>query len=366
MDITFFNGPPLGQFADLFCDTAKFATWSIESVKLIQVSEDDCPTAATIGDHAFDKQDLSWTLTSESPDSSAFMANNELVLKTYTPCIKASASQTVMAPGPAEGADKSLALLFDLKASENAKLQVTAGELNLRRIQGTGSNLVLTETICLSKPFVASNIPLKFELGSCAEDNKTTALIDNVRFEYVASCNHEEHLVDGGFESAAQGIRTWGHYGFENTVTIQQVKVNTGLAAAQIRANSPCFENGIFTWFNVPPATLEAGPALSFTYLFPSGQSNAIPQITVGEQYGHFQLINSQLGFKQQNMSEPLKPSDTWKKQTLCLDPNGGGRRARLKLGLFGGAGVCDAVYDSEELWIDDVTIELDPSCPGL
>ena len=138
------------------------------------------------------------------------MANNELVLKTYNPCAKATALQEVPTPSDPKGVGKSLALVFDYRATKNADLRISAGELNTRRLDGKGEDQLITQTLCLNKPFVASTIPLNFQLGSCTDDNKTEAYIDNVRFEYVDGCEHGRHLTDGGFEAAATGFTTWG------------------------------------------------------------------------------------------------------------------------------------------------------------
>tara|TARA_B100000674_G_scaffold23729_1_gene16567 strand:- start:1164 stop:2621 length:1458 start_codon:yes stop_codon:yes gene_type:complete len=365
VEIELFNGPPTGQFGNLVCKDTKFATWAVDAIEFLPTGENFCPKPGTIGDSKFDKQDLSWTLTSSSPDSSAFMANNELVLKTYNPCAKATAFQEVRAPSDPKGVGKSLALVFDYKATKNADLRVNIGELNTRRLDGKDEDKLVTQTICLNKPFVASTIPLTFQLGSCSDDNKTEAYIDNVRFEYVDGCEHSEHLTDGGFEAAATGFTTWGVYGYSDKVFVQGATTKSGLAAAQINADTPCFEHGLFSWFVVPTATVKAGPAITFSYYFPKNLKS-VPKVTVGELYGPWQLGKAEMGFKQDIITELLSVTDDWTNHTVCLDPKSSGRRSRLKLGLFGGAGVCDSSYEIESLWVDDVTIGLNPKCPGL
>jgi len=366
VEFEFFNGPSTGQFAEFKCNGEQFATWVIDSFELIEDKKGDCLTPGLIGDNQFDKQNLSWSLASDSPDSVAFMQDNELVLKTYEPCYKASATQTVMSPGDPKGAGKSLALLFDYRATKNADLRLTVGDTNVRRLEAKGIDTMETQTVCLHKPFVASEIPIAFEVGSCAKDNKSTAYVDNVRFEYVDGCETTELLMDGGFEAAANGHISWGLYGFKENVTIQTDKAYSGAASALLSTQSPCYENGVLSWFIIPEGTKEGGPALTLTYDYPANQLNSVPKLVVGEMYGPYKVNNGDLAFKQENLSETLDATEGWKEHKVCLDPLGAGRRARIKLGLFGGPGVCGDVYDTESMWVDDIKVGLDPQCPGF
>jgi hypothetical protein len=371
VEMSFFNGPPVGQIADFKCKGNQFATWAIDEVRLMNDLDGECLIPGKIGDNKFDKQDLSWNLVSDSPDSVAFMQNNQLVLQTYAPCYKASATQEVMSPTDPKGIGKSLALLFDYQASLESDFRLTVGKNNVRRLPAKGLQKMTAQTVCLGKPFVSSNISITFQQSSatdvCDEAAQSIAHVDNVRFEYVEGCQAEEFLVDGGFEAAAEGFVTWGIYQVaEGFVNMQGAKANSGLASAQMTADSPCYKNGVLTWFAVPEATQEAGPAITLVYDRPSDEPYAVARLSVGGLYGPYKLNKSKLDFKQELLDIDLPATDGWKQHTLCLNPNTSGRRAKLDIGLYGGPGNCATLYPPENLWVDDVTIGLDPSCPGL
>lgn len=100
------------------------------------------------------------------------------------------------------------------------------------------------------------------------------------------------------------------------------------------------------TSFLTPLPTVEGGPALRFFYR--AAASVTAPKVSIG------------------GGASATLDSSTWTEKVLCLDPAQGGRTSGVSF-LLGVSGVCaNPITPAAELFVDEVSLGVDPSCPGL
>ncbi len=226
------------------------------------------------------------------------------------------------------------------------------------RLSGTAGEKVTT--ICLPQWSHGHAVPLTVSVGDlfpCQSDAQSVDF-DTLELVEEPACAELEAIADGSFEgragSAAQTLlMPWSSYepgtarvAYETSAEL----ANTGTGVARLTVANVCQDSRLQTSFAVPGADpTQGGPALQFFYNLGPSPSTSF-------------LVRDSL----KTFEVAIPDSAGWTKQTACIDPALAGRPMTATFVLRGNGGVaCNTAFPQETTLVDDVTVGLDPVCPG-
>ncbi len=215
-------------------------------------------------------------------------------------------------------------------------------------LEGTG--VPQTARYCLP-PWTQGGVhTVRFELpgvsGACADALPRELVVDNTRIVNDPSCGTSEGVLDPGFESAPLPLFGAGFTSRGSVAAVvDPAAARSGQGVLEISVSFRCAQPSYV--FNViPPAPdVTGGPALRFWHRVPAN-----PVSSAFARVGQSTLA--------------LPENGEWTEAVLCLDPGLVGRPAEVRLGLYGGDGLCASFGSTEYGYFDDLELTTDPACP--
>ena len=254
--------------------------------------------------------------------------------------------------------------VFDVSDVANPALELFIGTTaNANGTIDIGNGVVFTSTppagttatlhMCLPPSLRGQAMPLRFEFasstGACGAILNQQLFVDNVRVLDDAECATSDYFTNFGFEQGGIPFGAFGIVGAgsaDAVVRTDATRARTGTRYLSLESNSRCSNSGFVMLPTVPPATGNAGPALTF-----------YTDIDVN--------LEAATGVLANNKFQSFAEGGGYRKQTVCLDPRFVGRPQVVRVAHSGGGGVCDAVnYPQQTARIDDVEVTTDVSCP--
>jgi hypothetical protein len=236
--------------------------------------------------------------------------------------------------------------------------------LAVTQIPGTGASA--TQTICLPKWLRGTDHVLSFNMAQaaanpvCTNANARDFVFDDLAFVSDSRCTDTSNMYDNSFEWISQNLTTapfWNVVQFPDTpgatAALKQnaATAHTGNVAAQLALTTLCASSSVWGSVTVPAGTTNAGPALHFWYRTINTVANSIPQVSMTA------LATSPM---------TLTTASGWTKFTACLQPALATRPDTLKFSISAVAGAACNAIPAEYLWIDDVDLTPDASCPTM
>lgn len=232
-------------------------------------------------------------------------------------------------------------LRMKVKGTVNTTLAISAGGV---RAVVSGTGVFTSLGLCLSDADAGVVSDLLFE-----STGQGDFVVDDLTLVSDPECANLR-VADGGFESLA-AISTW----LTSSAPTAVMQIESGILAhsgsryLHASTTDGCSVPSATADISIPPSAAGAGPALRFFYRRPQPQTHVA------------YLVQSPL-----YVSTPLPPAEDWTEQIICLpatkpgDPVGSGT-IRFTEDF---SGTCGAPYPAEELFVDDLTVTTDPSCP--
>lgn len=259
-----------------------------------------------------------------------------------SPCSSGSASVPLSVPVALDMPSPALQFFHRGTAGSSTMLALEGAELSFN-IFGTGDSG--TRRLCLPATLRGQALRLTATLdisGVCADVVDIESVFDNIELVDDPSCGTDPGLADPGFES---GLPPMTDTSLVNSAGGPQMdEVNSGLVALRFVQTSSCLSSRLQVPVIAPPADGDRGPALRFAFHAPTTLSTMIASSPVGYLEG--------------------VRDETWHSATLCLDPAQGEFPQEV---LFRhevpGGGACAETFD-ESVFLDDLELTTDASCP--
>ncbi len=217
-----------------------------------------------------------------------------------------------------------------------------------------------TQRICLPQGARGSAFPLTISGGgpgdsvagsatNCGDAFATFVVVDSVRVANDARCTAASNVVNGDFELEASDLVTWWFNwaptqsgGASAFPEIARGAVGRASDAAGHAQLDQCGQATMATAIAVIPPTVGGGAAVRAYYKYVAGTEGSASVGVSG-------LPRS-----------ALAPAADWTPTTLCLPQDSGPAAVSFTLTRFTACGASSP----QELWVDDVEVVNDPSCP--
>jgi hypothetical protein len=232
-------------------------------------------------------------------------------------------------------------LRMKVKGTAGSSLNVSAGA-RPARVTGTGQFESLG--LCLSQ----DDVGMVSDLSFSAEGSDF--IIDDLTLDSDPQCAGMQLIPNGGFESVSS-ISTW--FIATSPAATAQIEsagaAHSGSSHLHLSVTDHCMGPAATTAAALPSFASDAGPALRFFYRRPGPTANV--------QYRVVSFYASTL----------LPPTETWTEKIICLPttpPNGLPFGPGTVSFQIASGGTCGTPYPAEDLFVDDVSVTTDPSCP--
>jgi hypothetical protein len=254
----------------------------------------------------------------------------------------------------------SLALPFSVPASD----QLTSPALSFY-IKGTpGETVALSRygswafSISSSQPQTIVGClpaPLRGELatlttsvaagGTCGNPAGLEAVVDDVALIDDPGCGTDPGIADPGFESTHLPFGVSYQPGISTAqLTVDPAQAHSGVAALRLAGTVTC-GSSVWSTVVVPPSPSSAGGgALEFYY-------RATP-------VNHYALQ----AFGSGGLASVIQDG-TWRRGVMCFDSKFAGRPQSVELDFLG-TGTCNVTVPEEFVYLDDLALINDPTCP--
>ena len=308
-----------------------------------------CPSPGLVANGDFESND-GWKLwnqgiiTTEILDGIGPTATRALHFKTTAPDQSGGAIGSMSVP--LSSSLQNPMLRMKVKGTVGSMpLSLTAG-VSHAVIKGTGSFESLG--LCLFDYEAGTVSELAFDLHGAGDFT-----VDDLTLESnAAACPSPLLIADGGFEQSGV-ISTWVT-SVDGAATIQiesdATTAHSGSSYLHMSMTDECGGPRASTSVVVPSPTASAGPALRLFYRRPAPEAHSVYTITIPpvSPAGYDTLL--------------LPPTDVWKEKIVCLPPGKAGEIATVN--FMAGGSTCGNV-PAEDLFVDDITMTTDPSCPA-
>ena len=247
------------------------------------------------------------------------------------------------------------AISFSYKGTPDQYMFVGLGDNALAFVRGTG--VFEAAHLCLPQHAKGAVEPLGFFIadggGTCADPLVREFIFDDLAYVTDPNCPELADIVDGGFEQVAANSKfsSWiaiNTGGFETKADFVG-EPRTGQAALRLGTSKKCEEPQVTQTITVPfPAESQGsgGPAVHFWYRADT-------------------TANVEFRAEADGASITLPASAAYANKTLCLDPKSIGRPAVLSFKADGGSGTCADSFPAANMFVDDVEVGHDPTCPS-
>ncbi|MEN0067621.1 MAG: EB domain-containing protein [Myxococcota bacterium] len=165
-------------------------------------------------------------------------------------------------------------------------------------------------------------------------------LVDDLEVVKALECTGET-FSDHGFELVEQGLEPGWILDGTRLATAAEVTdlPRTGKASLLLEVDRRCDSASATTPVRLPQSTNDAGPALKFWHRGSIGNAE-------------FRVSNT-----------VVQPESDWGQTTICFRPEFADQVYALSFGLSS-AGDCSQTFPAEQIYIDDVELTTDVSCP--
>lgn len=306
-----------------------------------------CPAPGTIPNSDFEGNG-GWTVSGTSAEVATGMGSKggrAGHLVTTNKCQQPSLNGVMSAPLRALARP---ALTFSYKGSTGAEMLVSGGS-PLGSV--AGSNTFQAARVCLPEWAKGVVLPLRFSLpdkgGLCADPNPRDFVFDDLAFASEPSCPDQAWILDGGFEESPHVLGWQLAQSTEFTTSARVLKSATaarsGASGLLLSVGQVCATASARQTITVPPPAGGAGPAIKLWYKLTSATTARFSTSPGGT----------------------LAPSADWTQKIICLPPGSDGRPLAFSIAASGGPGTCANTFPSERIYVDDVEVTTDPSCPA-
>jgi hypothetical protein len=338
------------------CDPGQQFSVLVDNVRIVPDAAGTCPAPGSLLNGDFDQGSKGWTFDPFGTNVIAAVVAGEGIsgsaagkLATQVACSRAS--MATLASVPLASNLPHAALEIWSKGTSAKAYPLRIGEIPssapLGVIQGTGAARV--DRFCLLPSHAglvqAFRIEIPYVGGTCASANVNQLVVDGVKVVSEPSCP-DGTIIDPGFENAAGAPhlgRSWELTpSGTGTAAIVQSSPHSGAAALRLGATQYCSNGATAAALFVVPETEH--PAVRFWYRYTPGTHGTA------------------------SLSEPvyqqLAVASAWTQRKVCLDPREGGTTQPLKFAVSPPSGGCATTFAEHVLWVDDIEIVDDPSCP--
>jgi hypothetical protein len=323
---------------------------TIDRVEIVPADAGECPDTDTVRDFSFDDTTgVSWSLWASTVGATAEIASDvdghHLHLATTTYCQRAHAIGLGIWPTQTTIASPALELAWT--GTAGAVLTISDEIRTFGQLVGTGTQR--TSHVCLPPWAQGTSTPLRFALASpsdtCANAAVFDFTVDDVVMVNEPACGSDRYLLDGGFELATTtAIPPPWRLSVTNADGVAEelddtASAHTGNGSLHLGATKNCVTASASQSFVVPGADETGGPAI--TYFYRTEGAGAATAHVLGE---------------------ALPASATWQEKVICLS-GAPGLSSTFNVILTSSGGCATSI--DEHLYIDDVTVDTDSSCPA-
>jgi hypothetical protein len=339
------------------CDPGQQFSVLVDNVRIVPDLAGMCPAPGSLLNGDFDLAAKGWTFFKEGTNATAGVVTGVGIsgsaagrMATQVGCSRAS--MATLASIPLASHLPRAAIEVWSKGTTGKAFPLRIGETPstapLGVIQGTGAARV--DRFCLLPSHAglvqALQIEIPYTGATCAATNAVELVVDGVKVVSEPSCP-DGAIIDPGFENTAGAPhlgRSW-ELSTPGTGTAQVVQgsSHSGAAALRLTTKQYCEQNGATAAALVVVPETEH-PAVRFWYRYTPGTTGSA---SLREPV--FQL---------------LQTASAWTQQKVCLDPRQGGTTQPLKFAISPPGGGCATTFTEQVLWVDDIEIVDDPSCP--
>jgi hypothetical protein len=250
------------------------------------------------------------------------------------------------------------ALEMSLTGTPNAPLRIVAnipnytGTFYLEEVRATGT--AQTVHVCVPDLFRGIDADIDLRLVSsnpvppqtCSTPDTRELIVDDIKFVNDPGCARPMYFNNGSAELASQGSWRFSFSpgnGSNATVYNSQPNARTGTRSIQMTANQYCYGASAIAYFGVPfPERGRGAPSVAFWY----------------KTAGTGQFDAAYVG--------TLAATSTYVERRMCLPSYMWGRSGSFSASVNATGGTtCGQVVSTGVLYIDDVSIQLDPACPA-
>lgn len=313
------------------------------------LSAPDCPPPAQIANGDFEGTG-NWTasLNADVANGVGSGGSRGGHLATTVKCQSPSLTGKISAPW--KSMDRA-AISFTYKGTTGQKMILggIAGDLGEAR----GTNTFQSASFCVPEYMKGIASSLRFYLpfrsaGSCGDADVRDFVFDDIKFASDPKCPQVANILNGDFETTGFTqpwvLQATESYGQPPAIVSNPTIAHTGNGAMQLQATSYCGTSYATQTITIPPPAGNAGPALKFWYKLPT------------QAQGTFYVAGT-----------TLTATATYVQKTQCLDPNYVGRSQPISIQANSpyNASMCGQYFGSEVLYVDDVEVTTDATCPA-
>jgi hypothetical protein len=338
------------------CDPGQQFSVLVDNVRIVPDAAGKCPAPGKLLNGDFEQNAKGWTFRTQGTNATAAVAAGVGIsgsaagrLATQVAC--SDASMATLASVPLASNLPRAAIEIWSKGATGKVYPLRIGETPsgapLGVIQGTGAAKV--DRFCLLPSHAglvqALQVEIPYVSGTCAAANVNELLVDGVKVVSEPSCPSTA-IIDPGFENGAAAPnlgRSWELLtSGTGTAAIVQSISHSGAASLRLGATQYCVNGASAAALVVVPETQR--PAVRFWYRFSPG---TVATASVN-----------------QPVYQQLPTVSVWTQHKVCLDPRQGGTAQPLTFAVSPPSGGCATTFAEHVLWVDDIEIVDDPSCP--
>ena len=334
------------------------ANMAVDHLAITPAAPGECPAPGTVRNGDFEDGE-GWSGTGQGDGTATIAAgagaggSRAAHLSTRTEC--SSAALTGQVSWPTASTLPSPALELWWRGSTGRALEMALGDRPVARLEGAGEER--TSRICVP-PWAqglatAMTWSLPERKGACSRADERDFSLDDMRVVSEPGCGTDPHLLDGGFEAAAQGLDSGWQLSVpegrgEASLVAAAGLAHSGKGAAWLAMYQDCGAAAVETFAVVPRPDDGRGPALTFWYRAGENPETEL-FATTGQGSDH----------------GPLREDDDWRQETVCISPVLAGRTLRIGVRLDAGTGACLDEFPMEEAMLDDMAMTTTPDCPA-
>lgn len=321
---------------------------AIDHVQVVPATPGECLTPGVVPNGDAESSG-GWSFDAAAPSSAAIVdgvgagGSRGVQLHLDTRCGYATAAVPLSIP--ADVASPTIAL--SATAAPGAALELQIGA-EYAQVDGDGQPALVHACIpaYLRGTISALRTRVRAAAGTCSDVVNLDAVLDDVAIVDDPACGSDPQLADGGFEAMTPLVGTAGVIPDSPLVKLHDASLaHTGSGVLRYTLNATCRGPRWVLGVIAPAPTATDGPALAFYYKAEPGSGLSI------------------LGFS----LSPVYISDgQWHRGIYCLDPRlpDIAQWANFRMSDPASAPNCGQPVAETHLYLDDVTVTTDPSCP--
>lgn len=337
------------------CPNSTVTNFAIDHAKIVPATAGECGTTPGQGVNFDAESTGGWTFTVSGSSTGNFVAgagaggSRGAQLKLGARCDSAVMETWFNVPRVANPA-----LEMFVAAGPGANAFIMFGH-SLYSTQAAPAGTSRTFRACLPPSLRGQTMPMRFSLsggsGLCSQILDQTVTADNVKVVDDPACATNAGFTNVGFERVGDVFGAFGTVSSSTataTVRTDMANAHGGSAYLALESQGRCSSSGFTMLPTVPMAAGTSGPALK---LFAKAGVNPDASTTISTRGGTALTVTEGGGYAP---------------YTVCLNPRFVGRPQPVFVSHQGGSGLCDnSNYTPQSVFIDDVEVTTDPSCPA-